>query len=262
MSLIKSVKPEAVALGMVIAAIAVMLILFLASYATQGERPTFVTAHVINLDRDVKKRAAFERQASRCGLSVERWAATYGKDLHAETLYKQGIGTVIVIAGKGAYGKDQWKDLRNLGAVGCFLSHRSLLQHCATLPVSDWAGHLILEDDATLSDDFQAKWDTVRQTIPKDWDMIYLGVNWPTGDAVGADCLKLKDRGDTGNNTGTHGYIVRHGALRASVLPLLENMTDAIDQMYKRLFDRINVYATKTPLVETDADLESTIQTM
>jgi len=259
-SLSKSLKMETVAIGTAVGIAVVLLIMFLAAYAMEGERPFIATAHVINLDRDVKKLAAFQKQPF--PFPVERWTATYGKDLNAYSLPEQGVGSVIYIKGKGAYGLDQSKDLRNLGAIGCFLSHRALLQHCATLQVPDTAGHLILEDDVAVDDTFQRKWDERRLLIPKDWDIVYLGIHSPIGNSIGNDILKLQPTSDDGKNVGTHAYIVRHGVLRTSLLPFLENMTDAIDQMYKRKFSTLNVYGFKRALIGTDETMESTIQTM
>jgi GR25 family glycosyltransferase involved in LPS biosynthesis len=253
------IKNEGIVIGGLMGALFLLLIVFLASYATTGERPTIRTAHVINLDRDAKKLASFRDQS--LPFPVERWAATYGKDLEVKALPAQGIGNIIVQSGKGSY-RDQWKDLRNLGAVGCFLSHRSLLQHCATLPVPNTEGHLVLEDDAVFPEDFQKRWDEVRQRIPVDWDIVYLGLNGAKGDAVSAGILKLYTVKDSGGNWGTHAYIVRHGALRSKVLPTLERMFDAIDGQFNAYFDTWNVYAVEPTLVDLDKELESTIQTM
>jgi len=253
------IKNEAIVIGGLMGALIVLLVVFLASYATVGERPKISTAHVINLDRDTKKLASFREQS--LPFPVERWTATYGKDLEAKALPAQGVGNIIVQSGKGAYG-EQWKDLRNLGAVGCFLSHRSLLQHCATLPVPATEGHLILEDDAVFPEEFQKRWEEVRQRIPVDWDIVYLGINGAKGHAVSAGILKLYTVKDSSGNWGTHAYIVRHGALRTNVLPALERMFEAIDGQLNMFFDSWNVYAVEPKLMELDNELESTIQTM
>jgi len=255
----KSLTKESVQIGGLIGLLVVLLVVFLASYATQGSRPVIDTAHVINLDKDTKKLASFMEQE--LPVPVERWPATYGKDLNVKALPAQGVGTVIVLSGKGPY-TEQWKDLRNLGAVGCFLSHRSLLQHCATLAVSDTAGHLILEDDAAFPADFETQWNDVKQRIPTDWDMVYLGITGAKGHAVGKGILKLYTAKDNNGNWGTHAYIVRHGALRSKVVPSLERMFDAVDVQFNTFFDAWNVYAVEPKLVLLDDTLESTIQTM
>jgi GR25 family glycosyltransferase involved in LPS biosynthesis len=253
------VSRGAIVCGGLLGLLIVGLVMFLAAYALRGERPTITTAHVINLDRDTKKLAAFMEQST--PFPVERWPATYGKDLKATALPAQGIGNILVQSGKGTYA-EQWKDLRNLGAVGCFLSHRSLLQHCATLPLPDTAGHLILEDDAVFPEDFQKRWEDVKYRIPTDWDLVYLGINGPKGHVVSKGVLKLYSVKDSSGNWGTHAYIVRHGALRARVLPALQRMFEAIDGQLNALFDEWNVYAVDPTLVQLDKALPSTIQTM
>jgi GR25 family glycosyltransferase involved in LPS biosynthesis len=258
-----SLKTETIAIGTVVGIAVVLLILFLASYAMEGERPFVATAHVINLDRDAKKLESFRKQplSSLLPVPVERWTATYGKDLNPLTLPAQGIGNLTVCAGKGTY-KEQWKELRNQGAIGCFLSHRSLLQHCATLQVPDTAGHLILEDDALFADDFRAKWEAVRHHIPIDWDIVYLGVNTPKGHSIGKGVSKLYAVRDSTGNWGTHGYMVRHGALRTKILPQLRFMFEAVDGQFNAFFDEWNCYAITPQLITVDKSLGSTIQKM
>ena len=265
MSLLKSMMPllplkkESVITGALLGVLVILLIVFLASFASQGARPAIDTAYVINLDRDKKKLTSFMKQT--LPFPVERWSATYGKDLKAQALPAQGVGNVIIQSGKGTYA-EQWKDLRNLGAVGCFLSHRAVLQHCGTLPVADTAGHLILEDDAVFPKDFSSRWDAVKQRIPTDWDMVYLGINGAKGHAVSDGILKMYTVKDSSGNWGTHAYIVRHGALRSKILPALERMFEAVDGQFNSFFDAWNVYAVQPNLVDLDKELESTIQTM
>lgn len=259
----KSLKWETIVLGTTVGIVVVLLVVFLASYAAEGERPMIATAHVINLDRDVKKLESFRKQplSSLLPVPVERWAATYGKDLNPRTLPAQGIGNLTVCAGKGTY-KEQWKELRNQGAIGCFLSHRSLLQHCATLQVPDTAGHLILEDDALVDKDVRTKWDAVRNHIPTDWDIVYLGINVPKGHSIGNGVSKLYAVRDSTGNWGTHGYLVRHGALRTKILPQLRFMFEAVDGQLNAFFDEWNCYAIAPQLITVDKSLESTIQKM
>jgi len=217
------------------------------------------TAHVINLDKDAAKLTTFRKQS--LPVPVERWTATYGKDLHAKALPAQGIGGVIVQSGKGAYA-EQWKNLRNLGTVGCFLSHRSLLHYCATLQVPDTAGHLILEDDALFAEGFQERWEAVRHHVPTDWDIVYLGIHEPKGRSLGNGVSKLYTVKDTSGNWGLHGYLVRHGAIRTKLLPVLSWMFEAIDGQLNMFFDEWNCYALDHSLITVNKTVISTIQTM
>lgn len=254
-----SMKTETLAVGSVVGVAVVLLIVFLAAYATEGDRPVITTAHVVNLDRDKTKLAAFQKQ--RPPLQVERWTATYGKDLKPQTLPALGIGNLTVCAGKGSYG-DQWKELRNQGAIGCYVSHRALLQHCSTLAVPDTAGHFILEDDALFAPDFSQKWESVRHKIPTDWDIVYLGMTSPKGHSIGNGVTKLYTVRDSSGNWGLHGYLVRHGALRTKILPNLRFMFEAIDGQLNAHFDEWNCYSIEPYLVTVDKTLTSTIQTM
>jgi hypothetical protein len=90
--------------------------------------------------------------------------------------------------------------------------------------------------------------------------MVYLGIHGPRGDVVSPGIFRLRKAND--GNTGTHAYIVRHGALRTKLLPKLKYMMDAIDQQYTEHFDTVNAYGFQTQLAKQDDALESTIQKM
>ena len=59
--MLHSLKTETIAIGTVVGIAIVLLVVFLAWYATEGERPFVGTAHVINLDRDTKKLESFRK---------------------------------------------------------------------------------------------------------------------------------------------------------------------------------------------------------
>jgi len=234
----------------------------------QPTHPTIDTAHVINLDRDTKKLETFMKQPYIPDtLEVVRWRATYGKDLNVNEMCSAGIGGAMFVSGKGAY-TDYLKDLRNLGAIGCFLSHRSLLQHLASTDVPDSAGHLILEDDAQFSSDFlngQHTWNKIRTTIPTDWDMVFIGIVYPKGKHIEPGVMKLESNfivKDGDGNYGTHAYLVRHGAIRTKILPWLRHMVDTIDRQYNYKFDEWNVYAVDPTRININETLGSSIQAM
>ena len=88
--------------------------------------PTIDTVNVINLDDDIKRWDSLYPSLKKIKPTPVRWSATHGKDLLRTEMHKLGIGFAMVHSGKGPYEK-QHKDLRNLGTVGCFLSHKSLL---------------------------------------------------------------------------------------------------------------------------------------
>lgn len=234
-------------------------------YFVEPTHPTIDTAHVINLDRDTAKLESFMKQPHIPDtLDIVRWRATYGKDLDMNEMCRAGVGGAMFVSGKGAY-TDYLKDLRNLGAIGCFLSHRSLLQHLATADVPDSTGHLILEDDAAFTPDFMNEWNSVRTSIPTDWDIVYIGIVWPKGQHIRPGVMKLESNfivKDGDGNYGTHAYLVRHGAIRSKIMLWLKHMVDTIDRQYNYKFNEWNVYAVQPTLIGINEDLTSTIQAM
>ena len=209
-------------------------------------RPHVKSIHVINLDKDTSRWEHMKRTTIAVQLPVERWSATYGKELSQDELANQGIGFAMTRSGRGTY-EEQGRDLRNQGVVGCYLSHRNLLQYLSTLDVPEYYGHLILEDDAQVPVNFLHPgdvWHKVYQTVPMDWDMVYMDITKPVGNMVAPQVMKLKFKvGEAGGNWGMHAYIVRHGALKTKILPWLDYMIDAIDEQIKTKFNEWNCYA-------------------
>ena len=218
-------------------------------------RPHVKSIHVINLDKDTARWEAIQRSTIAVRLPVERWSATYGREFTQEELAELGIGYAMTRSGKGSY-DEQGKDLRNQGVVGCYLSHRNLLEHLSTLDVPDYYGHLILEDDVQVPPNFlhpDDDWHQVYKTVPMDWDMVYLDITKPVGYTVAPQVKRLKYKiGVEGGNWGTHSYIVRHGAIKDKILPWLEYMIDAIDEQYKMKFGSWKVYAVVPGIMQLD----------
>jgi GR25 family glycosyltransferase involved in LPS biosynthesis len=82
---------------------------------------------------------------------VHRWPATYGKDLTQAQTVAEGVGFAMTRSGDGHKEDER---LRNLGTVGCWLSHKRLLKYLASLDVDEHAGHLVVEDDVAMPHNF------------------------------------------------------------------------------------------------------------
>jgi len=228
--------------------------------------PNIQTIHIVNLDRDQHRWDNIQPVLKDIQPRPVRWRGIYGKELIRRDMHKLGVGFNMVHSGKGSYSK-QHKDMRNLGAVGCFLSHRDLLSHLSFMNVPDWYGHLILEDDIKIPNKFLKKSDTwwkLREDVPADWDILYLGIHEPVGNLVNANVRKLNHATQDEGNWGTHAYLVRHGALKTKILPWLAWMIDSIDLQLNIKFGEWNVYCFREQLLELDKKIAavSTIQTM
>jgi GR25 family glycosyltransferase involved in LPS biosynthesis len=124
------------------------------------------------------------------------------------------------------------------GILGCFLSHRTLLEHLSNMSCSKNDCHLVLEDDAFVPPDFLTQWNDILEDVPDDWDMIMLGIQFP-------NLRQLKGRVHTHlankGNVGTHAYMVRHRALK-KITKHLEYMYDAIDLMLRNKWKEWKIY--------------------
>ncbi len=225
-----------------------------AMYGVQGyilrRRPHVKDIWIINLDKDKERLDSVLGQTKHISDIVHRWPAVYGKDLKRETIREEGIGYAMTRT--GVQKDDLAGVLRNAGVVGCYLSHKRLLQHLATLDVPEYYGHLILEDDVKLPADFLKPGDTwhgLYTKIPTDWDIVYFDITQPVGKPVGPGILRLRTSHGGEGNWGTHAYMVRHSSIQSKILPFLELMNDAIDEQYNLKFDTWNVYALSPGLI-------------
>jgi GR25 family glycosyltransferase involved in LPS biosynthesis len=244
----------------------VLIVLYAINSYVNQFRANIKTIHVINLDRDEERWANIKNSTTTIALPVERWTATYGKDLTPDQMADQGVGYAMTSSGKGPY-SNRGDDRRNQGVVGCFISHKTLLENLAAMDVPEYYGHLILEDDIVIPKNLltsDGAWASTYQNIPLDWDVVYLDVVNPKGKSLGNNLMKLSYK--RGGNWGTHAYIVRHGSIKKKILPWLAHMMDAIDEQYNRKFSTWNVYAVVPGIISLDPVLscaeKSSIQQM
>jgi GR25 family glycosyltransferase involved in LPS biosynthesis len=218
-------------------------------------KPAIQSAHAMNLDKDRKRWESLMKSAASAGLPIERWPATYGKDIPYEDFSKLGVGHALVRPDRN---DKKHERLVNLGVVGCFISTRRLLTHLSEQPFSNSAGHLILDDDIEIPQDFLQVWEEKRQLIPADWDIIYLGIWNITGTDVAPGVKKLRSgrHGEKEPNVGTFAYVVRHGAIKTKILPWLRYMFDAIDEQYVHKFDEWNVYGIEPNMIKVNDELQ------
>ncbi len=217
---------------------------------------------VINLDKDVERWASIQADTHRIGGMVHRWPATNGRALSQADTVMEGVGFAMTRAGNGV---KENVELRNLGTVGCWISHKRLLQHLASLPFSEHAGHLIVEDDVAFPTDFLEvtdEWHKVYKHVPTDWDLVYFGITNPYGSMIAPGVRKLETKVGGGANWGTHAYLVRQGSLQTKLLPWLEHMVDAIDEQYNLKFSEWNVYAVEPNIIPLKPEMSQTSSLM
>lgn len=203
------------------------------------------------MDKDTARREFMETQLVHYGAQVERWPGRSVKGMTVDELTALHIGEPVYSV------REQLWDgkLRNVGVMGCWLSHTSLLKHLANMSTANpQDAHLIFEDDVYVPPDILARWATLP--LPRDWDVVYLGIGHPTidkGTSPSPELVKLKyGRG----NAGMYAYVVRHGALQTKILPRLQQFTNAIDMQLSTMFDVLNVYAVMPAWVDPRSPMQ------
>jgi GR25 family glycosyltransferase involved in LPS biosynthesis len=210
---------------------------------------------VINLDRDTERWNHMRDITARFGGIVHRFPGMDGKTItERDSIHKEGVGFYFTrISGKGM------DEFINKGVVGCWLSHKRLLTHLSKQDHQNDYGHLVLEDDVVLPDDFLSGndvWSKISKYIPGDWDIVYLGMAEDAkGSPIADNIVKLSSSGKSQH--GTYAYLVKHGSIKTKLLPGLRFMTDSIDEQYSTLFDDINAYCIRPSIINCDETVGS-----
>ena len=238
----------------------VLVAMAVAAYFLQPTPPQIDDVWFINLDKDVKRLEFYMSHAHELPKPPTRWPGTNGRQEERETAREDGVCTSLSKSMDKEENKKSSKVLHNPGVIGCWLSHKRLLQHLATMPVGSHFGHLIMEDDVHLVDNFIQKWEEVRREVPSNWDIVYLGYGNIHGDKLSPHVVRWRtDKASA--NWGTFGYLVRHGAL-PHILKQLKYMNSPIDTQYYRMLDDLNVYMLDPALIYADEHMPSTILTL
>jgi GR25 family glycosyltransferase involved in LPS biosynthesis len=195
----------------------------------------FRNTYVISTDNNSARFKNIENKAKVAGLSIQYWPAVVmeaDKKLFKE-LPLQGIGLTNFIDRK-------LERIYNLGTIGCFLSHRNLLEY---LSHSNTLGTLILEDDAEIPPDLFQKLDIIVKELPGDWDILFLDKGGNKSETpVSKHIVKIKQTLDPYVCYGTYSYIVKNSSIKKKILPCLKYMTNHLDQQYTTYADVINEY--------------------
>ncbi len=117
----------------------------------------FDKVYCINLERREDRWQQCTKEFDRLGIEVERFEAidgnTCGLDSAAPPL--------------------NWTKMK-AGGVGCTLSHVKILKKAKA---NGYKNVLVLEDDIEFCENFLEEASDFLNTVPKDWDLIYMGGN-------------------------------------------------------------------------------------
>jgi GR25 family glycosyltransferase involved in LPS biosynthesis len=230
-----------------------LLILFIVIVRrrTQKKIPIIHDVHIVNLDKSKDRWSNLQPELKKLyPLPCIRWSATDGRKLSEEQMVQEGIPPNMLPSDTSV--KEEHKQGRK-GEIGCYLSHKRLLEHLNTLDVHPDAGHLILEDDVVIDDDFLEVWNENVQYIPKNWGLFYVGLreNVELGN-VYHGIAELK------KTWGTHGFIVKHSKI-PEILKTIQPMYGPIDVILQDNYTKLNAYALVKSKIHSDGAAVSTI---
>lgn len=77
-----------------------------------------------------------------------------------------------IIKKDGLFAPQNRRRILNLGEIGCFISHREIWKYAKE---KGYSKVLILEDDAEIQEDANAVFSEAIESLPDNWDMLYLG---------------------------------------------------------------------------------------
>lgn len=204
--------------------------------------PLFTDAYTITLDKYPERYTRIKANAEEAGIVLKRWKGVVITKDDVKSLPGKGVGTVLYTDRTGKY--------YNFGVIGCFLAHRGLLEHISQNPTG--LGTLIFEDDVIIPADFYAKLAAVASEIPDDWDYIFMRKFVVKSKKITTRIQKLEKDVTSSTNMGLWGFIVKNSSIKTKILPVLEQMTDAVDFQLGRNADTINMYLIDPPIINFD----------
>jgi glycosyl transferase, family 25 len=144
--------------------------------------------YVINLKKNNDRLNVFMDKAKKANVNVERFEAVNGKKLpkkHPDII--KHFTKIIFL---------------NKGQIGCALSHIKILEDAIK---NNYKNIIVFEDDAIIPKDFWKKFNQAYKELPKNWDMLLLGINTGYGKLYSKHLVKLKKYN---GNWGTMAYLI------------------------------------------------------
>ena len=216
----------------------------------QAEIPIIKDVWVINLDKSKDRwNLMMEQTKNLDPLPVNRWPATDGRALSEQEMIEEKIPIIVRPQNSVEYRQERRK-----GEIGCYLSHKKLMQHLAEdKKVADASGHLILEDDVTIDKDTLDKWKEVAGGLDKEWDIFFFGIHDPVLEEPKNGISRVK------SIQSLHSYMVRHGSLK-KILEVIDIMYDPIDEILRWNSDKLKLYAIQPFKIHQRKNFHSDIQ--
>jgi GR25 family glycosyltransferase involved in LPS biosynthesis len=120
--------------------------------------------------------------------------------------------------------------------LGCKLSHVSVLSMCRSDSI------FVFEDDSIFVDDFQQKFEEAMNSVPQDWNMIYLGAHLLQKEPVNNQWVRSIE------SSSTHAYAVKKDYVSRLIRRAM-SVDGHVDVAFSSLHKEIITYAARPTLV-------------
>jgi len=208
-----------------------------------GSRTSIAATYLITLDTSSARFKHAKESLDAADVPFHVRHAVNGRDLNLDTLPNIGIGRSLYES------RNKASKPHNLGAIGCFLSHRGLYRDIIRHPRGPETQYLILEDDVLIPAAFLTELAERLSRVPE-WDIIYMSKMNPIGKRLGHGLIRLKRDPTARKNIGTWAYLIKEKCVRRLVA-LLEDMKDQIDAQINQEFDTMRAYCFEGAFVST-----------
>lgn len=205
---------------------------------------------VINLARRIDRMSLFAATAAKAGIAFERFDAVDGHALQRSPIPINWQVPDVSL---------------NVGMIGCFLSHRAVLQK---ILASTWRRVLILEDDVVFPNDFHERFESLWKVTPGTWEKLYLArCNWTIEGSYSEDRhlapIVIENHAVPGvwkadMNSSAYAYAVDRKCI-PFLLESLQVMERPIDEQYAQLHYALEVYAYHPAIVQHGGSTTSDI---
>lgn len=211
--------------------------------------PILKDVWIINLDKSKDRWNTMIDEAKALDpLPVNRWSAVDGRAMKEKDYVDEKIP--IIIRPEAAL---ESRQERRKGEIGCYLSHKKLLEFLGKKKDDDSSGHLILEDDVQIGKNTLDKWSSVASKLDKDWDIFFFGIHDPVLGEVKDGIAKVK------SIQSMHAYMVKHKSI-PKILEVIKIMYDPIDEIIRWNSDKLNLYALQPFTIDQRKNYMSDIQ--
>lgn len=209
---------------------------------------------VITLDTESARYKTVSDSLKGAGVAFHPYPAVNGSKLNRDTLPTLGIGRALFQSRK------EGSKPHNLGAIGCFLSHRNLYKDILDKPKGPDTEYIVFEDDVIIPKDFNTILEERLKHVPHDWDVVYMSKGYPEGKNIGHGVIRLSVEPTATKSFGTWAYIIKERYVKY-LHGFLEHMTDQIDAQINRTFGTHKAYCFDGGVITTQ-HVNSTIADM